>query len=317
MKVKISDILPNPHRDFERLPLDLQHVALLKDSIQHAPDGYWGGIVVRKAPKKKGKYELAFGHHRLEALKDLGYKEIEVLVKSFDDTDMLRVMITENDSQKKATTEEILETVKLAKEHLDKFVKASDTLEDFVKVIKKFFNQSDLDGLKNQDWSMMKNGVMQHGTFRIGVGTTLLHRFLRGNFNPQHITQALDTIRNEDDLYDVEAVKLFTVASHAERFKKKMKQYCKTISKDDQYDVAEEVINRLEDEGKVTAEGISKCVDEYVDPPPVRNEDYSAAYDNYRKILISSMESGAVNGKAIFEDLEQLTDLVEDSRRAK
>jgi ParB-like chromosome segregation protein Spo0J len=94
MKIKVSDIEPNPYRDFETYPIDRERVEGLKDSINK--DTFWGGIPARPHPTKKGKYQIGCGHHRLVCFKEIGIKEIEMPIVLFTDAQMLRVMINEN-----------------------------------------------------------------------------------------------------------------------------------------------------------------------------------------------------------------------------
>lgn len=97
MKVQLNKIDPNPFRDIEHYPIQQSKVENLKRSINKT--GYWDTIVGRVSPKNKGHIQIAFGHHRLTALKDI-FKpsdEIEIIIKNFSDDDMLRVMLLEND----------------------------------------------------------------------------------------------------------------------------------------------------------------------------------------------------------------------------
>src|SRR5215471_13922341 len=60
--VSLDLIDPNPFRDFELHPIDPGQVERLKASI--GADGFWASVVARKVNKR---YQLAFGHHRIEA----------------------------------------------------------------------------------------------------------------------------------------------------------------------------------------------------------------------------------------------------------
>ena len=55
--------------------------------------GFWVGVIAR--PKGK-RAELAFGHHRIEAGRRVGLKEIPLIMSNLDDADMLRFMAREN-----------------------------------------------------------------------------------------------------------------------------------------------------------------------------------------------------------------------------
>jgi len=92
MLIKLENILPNPFRDLALYPLSDSKVGALKDSI--GSTGYWDNTVVRAV--SDGKYELSHGHHRLEALRQLGKTEAEFIVKDLDDAMMLKTMMLEN-----------------------------------------------------------------------------------------------------------------------------------------------------------------------------------------------------------------------------
>ena len=63
MILKLKDILPNPFRDLRANPLIEDKIVELVGSIHLT--GFWDNVVVRK--NADGKYELAYGHHRLAA----------------------------------------------------------------------------------------------------------------------------------------------------------------------------------------------------------------------------------------------------------
>jgi len=95
MKKPIEQILPNPHRNFDIYPIGEAQVKVLMDSI--ADVGMFLGLPARKV---QGGYEIACGHHRLEALKRVGYTHIDIAVNEYTDDDMLKIMIRENSTQR-------------------------------------------------------------------------------------------------------------------------------------------------------------------------------------------------------------------------
>ena len=90
MKIAVSKIRANPFRRIASYPIDKAKVEALKTSIRETE--FWDNILLREKPGKPGLYELAYGHHRLQALKELGIAEIDVPVKDLDDATMLRIM---------------------------------------------------------------------------------------------------------------------------------------------------------------------------------------------------------------------------------
>jgi hypothetical protein len=86
--------LPNPYRHLERYPIVEDKVANLVASINQTT--FWDNLLARKAPGKPGKYELAYGVHRREALKRARITEIDIPVRALDDATMIRIMANEN-----------------------------------------------------------------------------------------------------------------------------------------------------------------------------------------------------------------------------
>lgn len=93
-KVAVEDIFPNPFRDVENYPFDEAKLERLKDSIKQT--GAWPNIVVREADRG---WELAYGHHRVKAIRDLGIKELVVVVEQLSDDQMLQMMANENSEE--------------------------------------------------------------------------------------------------------------------------------------------------------------------------------------------------------------------------
>jgi len=60
--VSLSSIEPNPFRDLKTHSFDKRKLEALERSIEHV--GLWEGLIGRRAGQG---YQLAFGHHRLEA----------------------------------------------------------------------------------------------------------------------------------------------------------------------------------------------------------------------------------------------------------
>jgi ParB-like chromosome segregation protein Spo0J len=66
MKFPIKSIKPNPFRDPANFPIQAEKIEALRESI-HATE-YWGNILARLVD---GGAELAYGHHRIEALRQV------------------------------------------------------------------------------------------------------------------------------------------------------------------------------------------------------------------------------------------------------
>ncbi len=61
----IKDIKANPFRHINRYPIHREKVVALRESLRKT--GFWDNVVARA---RDGKAEIAYGHHRLAALKE-------------------------------------------------------------------------------------------------------------------------------------------------------------------------------------------------------------------------------------------------------
>lgn len=117
MKVKVKDVSPNPYRNIEHYPLNKDKIIALTQSIEKT--GFWDNLVAREV---NGKIEIAYGHHRIEALRlaeGFGYDfEFELPIKEIDNGTMIQIMANENMQEWSHSIGVIDETVKVAKEYL-------------------------------------------------------------------------------------------------------------------------------------------------------------------------------------------------------
>ena len=90
-------MLANPHRNFTVNPITQEVVDTLIASYEESGD--MGVIPVRQSPDNPRKYEIVAGHHRHEALTQMGKRMIDVKVCDYDDMEMLTYMIAENATQ--------------------------------------------------------------------------------------------------------------------------------------------------------------------------------------------------------------------------
>lgn len=108
MILKLKSILPNPFRDLKSNPLIEEKILELVESINLT--GFWDNVVCRK--NTDGKYELAYGHHRLAAAIRAGLVEADFIVKSLDDATMIQIMDNENRDTYGSTPASLMESVK-------------------------------------------------------------------------------------------------------------------------------------------------------------------------------------------------------------
>jgi len=108
MRLKFKDVKPNPYRDLKANPLLKEKVAELKSSIETT--GFWDNVVVRKA--KNGDYQLAYGHHRVQAAIEAGLESADFIVKDLTDALMIQIMDNENREVYASSPASMIEAVK-------------------------------------------------------------------------------------------------------------------------------------------------------------------------------------------------------------
>lgn len=100
MQVSVDQVhLP----DFQiRSSLDQEHVDEIAESFQQ--DGQWNPIIVR--PDGEDGYEVVSGAHRLSAAEQIGWSEIDAVVKDLSDEDARGLAVKTNRMQKRMEDEE-------------------------------------------------------------------------------------------------------------------------------------------------------------------------------------------------------------------
>ena len=89
--VQIEEIHANPHRYISEYPWNDKKLLALQYSILDV--GLWEGIIARRV---SNGYQMAFGHHRIEAAKRVGIKEVPLIIRDLSDKEMLQFMGREN-----------------------------------------------------------------------------------------------------------------------------------------------------------------------------------------------------------------------------
>jgi len=127
VKIKVTDLEPNPYRDIKNYPFDEQRIKDLMDAIDNS--FFWPHLIGRR---HKGKVQIAFGHHRIEAAKRLKIKEIEMTIMPLTDGQMIQYMAQENIGNN-TDAQIVNSTVWAAKKYWDdliaKYPKYEDILE--------------------------------------------------------------------------------------------------------------------------------------------------------------------------------------------
>lgn len=117
-KIKVKNLIANPYRNIETYPIDREKIRQLRDSIRETT--FWDNILARPAPEN-GKFEIAYGHHRLVALREeLGEDAfVSIPVRDLSDEAMLQIMANENMEEWSPDWRTLVETIRATKKYLD------------------------------------------------------------------------------------------------------------------------------------------------------------------------------------------------------
>jgi hypothetical protein len=113
-RVAVGDLLPNPYRHSERYTYALSDEKIDALIQSYGQTGFWdGSIQARPDPKRQGKYQIAFGHHRVAAARkaEPPLKELGIVVGPRSDAEMLRMMADENRAEFKHDALVAVETI--------------------------------------------------------------------------------------------------------------------------------------------------------------------------------------------------------------
>jgi hypothetical protein len=89
--VSTDKIKANPFRMLEKYPYSEEKLAALQSSIEAT--GFWEGVIARQ---NNDEFQLAFGHHRVEAARLVGLKTVPLIIRQLTDEQMLQLMGREN-----------------------------------------------------------------------------------------------------------------------------------------------------------------------------------------------------------------------------
>ena len=248
MRVQIKDLKPNPYRDMEHYPIDQDKIQSLKDSIEQT--GFWDNILAREI---NGVIQIAYGHHRLEALKQVMKPTdyVDIPVKKLDDATMIQIMANENMEQWEMRPGVINETVKVARDFLNAELAKYESLEIFERsnsFIKPFIVLPESKQTRKTSWGKLKKPHDEGG----GVGQTAIKKFLGKGWKQGKIQSALDTLDAKE--IDQKAVEAFDNIYQGDEFKKAirtLKNEGTTVPKKQQMKLVDKVKERLtENKGK-------------------------------------------------------------------
>jgi hypothetical protein len=206
MKILVSQIKANPHRDLVRNPVSPDQITKLVESIHRT--GFWDNLVVRPHPEADEFYQLAYGHNRMEACVQAGIVEVDVPVRELSDYDMFCCMVDENNTQQTISPKIVFENVTAAIALAESLLMSTENVNDF-NVLVKSSNRPDGDGSdfwNAQKYSQAKSSISEEGD---GLGKDFVAHFMP---SPPHN----DTLQSVIDSYYADRRKKAADARHAQ-----------------------------------------------------------------------------------------------------
>ena len=236
MKVKLRDLKPNPHRNFAYNPLNPDRVKEHEKSIKE--HGMWQVLRIRKVERaNRQEFQLVFGHHRVEALKNLHGDdyEIEVEIVDYDDSKMLLALSAENDPAWNHSIIEIDEMVAGAKSELEKM--KEDHSGKFREFALSLFSETSEDKKRH----------------RVSIGAPLISLYLR--WPVTRVEESLTRLTAiEEKILDRAALYSLPTAQSAMTFLRLMKQ--EKIDVKDQPRITQKIIS----EGRLGKRSIERTI---------------------------------------------------------
>ena len=107
VNVPTDEIDSNPSRLHKHYPYVPAKLDALERSMKQDDIGCWEGIIARKTGDR---YQIAFGHHRVQAAKNVGLDSIPLIVRGLSDKEMVQFMGRENLDDYQASFQVLLET---------------------------------------------------------------------------------------------------------------------------------------------------------------------------------------------------------------
>ncbi len=191
IKMKLIDLEDNLFRDSKAYVYDEPKIEALVESI--VDTSFWENLLARKT--KDGRIELAYGHHRKQALLravaegQTQYAEIRINVRSYTqltDELMLKIFAQENKDDWGENPQNLCMTVLQLKAHLTGLMAASKTKEDLLKLV------GAAGSLKMDDRSFTRAKNQ-------GVGATMIAQFLGDTWSRQTIHDALQVLETNPE----------------------------------------------------------------------------------------------------------------------
>lgn len=120
MQIPIANVEANPFRNFHIYPYDKEQLESLKGSIQEL--SLYQSLPARQWIIGNTTHQIAAGHHRLEAMKQLGMTHVELQVMNLSDDHMIQIMTTENALQRGKNSAALMDSVAAIMERLSYYL---------------------------------------------------------------------------------------------------------------------------------------------------------------------------------------------------
>ncbi len=134
VQVPIKDIETNPFQARKKINRDT--IKQLAEEIKSL--GLWPGTI--KGRMKNGKVQLCYGHRRIEALKFLGYKDVQIEIEDLNDEQMFYHSLAENLQREDLTDIEKAEAIQKL---LDRLKKQGSNVDEALKKTSKILGLSE------------------------------------------------------------------------------------------------------------------------------------------------------------------------------
>lgn len=190
ISIRLGDVKPNPFRDIQHYTLEESRVEALMESMNTT--GFWNNIIGRV--NAEGEFEIAYGHHRLEAAIRF-YSEAYVHdfpVAEINDYQMIQMMASENSEDWGNTTAHNNLTVAQVRDLIDTFCDMNPSWEDTLKPK----GDSGITREKLVEWFGGENDGLAESNYNRavveGVGRNVIRHFL--NWTDTKVRYALEQV---------------------------------------------------------------------------------------------------------------------------
>jgi len=241
--IALELIRPNPFRDFDLHPVDEAQVGKLKESI--SADGFWTSVVARQVG---ARYEIAFGHHRIEAARRLFWTTVPIEVRALPDWQMVRMLASENAMQRGTTAAASLDAIAAMARQAVIECQQHDTPDEVAKIF-----ATSLPAARSL-WGKIREGVPPGEDCIRAIAPV-------GAFTLGQIRLALGVLRDSgrlgdgDASFDARCAKLFRLDYHLAEFRRivtgeVVRSY---LPVEQQFEFAQKIIDAIGSNSELTA----------------------------------------------------------------